>query len=1036
MKNIIIIFFCMFMLMFQATAQNHADVKEIEVSGIVLDSNKDPLIGANIVVKNVLGLGVITNIDGKFKIKVELYQRLIVSYIGFESQEILIKDKKTLTVIMQESKSSVLDEVVITGTGEQKKITVTGAVSSANIAHLNVSPSGNLVNALAGNVPGVLSMQSSGAPGQNTSEFWIRGISTFGAKTSALVLVDGFERDMDDISIEDIESFQVLKDASETAIYGARGANGVVLITTKHGKPSKITISAKAETSYNTRTITPEFIDGPTYASLINEARITRNEEPVYQPDELYILKNGLDPDLLPNVDWMDEILKKGAMTYKASLNITGGSTNTRYFVSASYVEEEGMYKTDKEIEKQYNTNANARRWNYRMNADIDITKSTLLNVGISGMLKKVNDTGRGSSLVWNSLMGQTPVSIPKVYSNGYFPASEYNENYRDNPWIASTQTGYRQNWTNQIQTNVTLNQKLDFITEGLKFIGRFGYDTNNSNYINKLKAPERWKAERFRDSEGNLVFKRLNEEQKMTQSAGGSGDRHEFFEAELHYNRVFNKHHHVGSVLKYNQDSKIRTYNLGDDLKNSVPVRHQGFSGRFTYNWKYRYFVNFNFGYTGSENFAVGNQFGFFPAFSMAWNIAEEPFIQNNFKWLNMFKVRYSWGKVGNDNVSVRFPYMYTIGSFKNYQWADFGFNQSYNGLTYTSVASNGISWEIAKKHDIGLDLVLFNERFSLTVDYFNEKRTGIFMSRGSLPLTVGLYDGDKPYANVGSVINRGWDGNFSFNQNIGNVSLTIRANATYSDNEILEKDEGHKLYPYLYETGFSVSQSRGLIALGLFKDWDDIRNSPTQNTWGSVEPGDIKYKDVNGDGVINNNDRVAVGNTNRPSFVYGMGISANWKGLDASVHFQGTGKSSFFINGVLVHPFSRGTWGNVSTDVVNSSRWISRDISGDPATENPNAVYPRLKFGGENNVNNNQYSTHWLRNGSYLRLKTVEIGYTLPKNIVSKIRFSKIRLFFTGTNLLTFSKFKLWDPEPRSNDGSFYPITKSVTFGLNISL
>ena len=446
MKNIIIIFFCMFMLMFQATAQNHADVKEIEVSGIVLDSNKDPLIGANIVVKNVPGLGVITNIDGKFKIKVELYQRLIVSYIGFESQEILIKDKKTLTVIMQESKSSVLDEVVITGTGEQKKITVTGAVSSANIAHLNVSPSGNLVNALAGNVPGVLSMQSSGAPGQNTSEFWIRGISTFGAKTSALVLVDGFERDMDDISIEDIESFQVLKDASETAIYGARGANGVVLITTKHGKPSKITISAKAETSYNTRTITPEFIDGPTYASLINEARITRNEEPVYQPDELYILKNGLDPDLLPNVDWMDEILKKGAMTYKASLNITGGSTNTRYFVSASYVEEEGMYKTDKEIEKQYNTNANARRWNYRMNADIDITKSTLLNVGISGMLKKVNDTGRGSSLVWNSLMGQTPVSIPKVYSNGYFPASEYNENYRDNPWIASTQTGYRQN--------------------------------------------------------------------------------------------------------------------------------------------------------------------------------------------------------------------------------------------------------------------------------------------------------------------------------------------------------------------------------------------------------------------------------------------------------------------------------------------------------------------------------------------------------------------------------------------------------------
>ena len=308
--------------------------------------------------------------------------------------------------------------------------------------------------------------------------------------------------------------------------------------------------------------------------------------------------------------------------------------------------------------------------------------------------------------------------------------------------------------------------------------------------------------------------------------------------------------------------------------------------------------------------------------------------------------------------------------------------------------------------------------------------------MSRGSLPLTVGLYDGDKPYANVGSVINRGWDGNFSFNQNIGNVSLTIRANATYSDNEILEKDEGHKLYPYLYETGFSVSQSRGLIALGLFKDWDDIRNSPTQNTWGSVEPGDIKYKDVNGDGVINNNDRVAVGNTNRPSFVYGMGISANWKGLDASVHFK---EPVNLLSSSTVYwcILSAAELGEMYLRMLSiQAAGFQRDISGDPATENPNAVYPRLKFGGENNVNNNQYSTHWLRNGSYLRLKTVEIGYTLPKNIVSKIRFSKIRLFFTGTNLLTFSKFKLWDPEPRSNDGSFYPITKSVTFGLNISL
>lgn len=1043
MKTIYLLLFCVFVNLAVLKAQEHTEIKEIEVSGVVTDTNKEPLIGANIIVKNVPGLGVITDMDGRFKIKMEQYQQIVVSYIGFETQEILVKNDKLLNIVMKEASSSILDEVVITGTGEQKKITVTGAVSSVSVENLNVSPSGNLINTLAGNVPGVLAMQKSGAPGQNTSEFWIRGISTFGANSSALVLVDGFERDMNDISIEDIESFQVLKDASETAIYGARGANGVVLITTKHGKAGKISISAKAETSYNTRTITPEFVDGVTYAKLINEARITRNEAPIYQPDELYILEHGLDPDLLPNVNWMDEILKDGAMTYKASLNINGGSSNTRYFVSASYVEEEGMYKTDKALRDEYDTNPNSRRWNYRMNADIDITKSTVLNVGISGMLKKVNDTGSGSFKVWNSLMGQTPVSIPKVYSNGYLPATEVNELYRDNPWIAATQTGYKQTWTNQVQTNVTLTQKLDFITKGLKFIGRFGFDTNNSNYINKIKEPERWKAERFRDDNGNIVFKRLNVEKKMTQSAGGTGDRREFFEAELQYNRTFNDNHHVGGVLKYNQDSKLKTYNLGEDLKSSVPVRHQGFSGRFTYNWKYRYFFNFNFGYTGSENFAPENRFGFFPAISTAWNIAEESFIKNNLKWMNMFKLRYSWGKVGSANIDVRFPYMYTISRpskdgvpYNVYQWADFGFSRGFNGLTFSNVTSPDISWEVATKHDIGVDLALFNERFSLTVDYFAEKRTGIFMSRGSLPMTVGLYDGDKPYANVGSVSSKGWDGNFAFKQNIGDVSLTIRGNATYSHNEILAKDEGRKIYPYLYDTGYQVGQTKGLISLGLFKDWDDIRNSPVQEAWGKVEPGDIKYKDVNGDGKIDNNDRVAIGNTDRPSFVYGMGLSASWKGFDASVHFQGTGSSSFLVSGSLIHPFSFGTWGNILTDIVNSSRWISEEISGDPSTENPNAVYPRLKYGGERNVNNTQQSTHWLRDGSYLRLKTLEIGYTFPKHLVNKIRFNNIRIYLTGTNLLTFSKFKLWDPEARSSDGSFYPMTKAVTIGLNVSL
>lgn len=1034
MKQIIFICIGLFCMVIQGFAQEK-DTETIEVTGIVMYQNKEPLIGANVVVKDVPGLGAITDIDGKYKIKVKSYQRLLFSYVGFETEEVLIKTQKVVNVTMKEAAASVLDEVVVTGTGIQKKISVTGAITAINVEELKSTPSASITNALAGNVAGVLAMQTSGQPGKNTSEFWIRGISTFGASNSALVLVDGFERDLNEISVEDIESFQVLKDAAETAIYGARGANGVVLVTTKHGKPGKINIDAKVSTSYNTRTITPEYVDGYTYACLLNEARITRNQEPVYQQDELFNLRYGLDPDLLPNVNWQDVVLKDGAMSYKASVNMNGGGSNARYFVAASYIDEQGMYKTDQILKSDYNSNANARRWNYRMNADIDITKSTLLKVGISGMLKKQNDSGKGSGTIWNSLSGYTPVGSPVIYSNGYIPGFSVSD-IRDNPWVAATQTGFRQTWDNQMQTNVTLEQKLDFITKGLSFNARFGFDTNNSNWINKIKEPERWMAERYRNDAGEIVYKRLNLEKKLEQSSGGSGDRREFFEAEFHYNRGFGDHH-INSTLKYNQDSKVQTYNLGTDLKNSIPYRHQGFAGRFTYNWRYRYYLNFNFGYTGSENFARGSQFGFFPAFSTAWNIAEESFIKEKLKWMSMFKLRYSWGKVGNDNVGTRFPYLYTIGDLNDlgYQWGDYSFDRSFIGKTYTNVASPGITWEIATKHDLGVDLSLFNDKLSLTADYFREQRDGIYMSRNFLPWTVGLYEGDNPKANVGSVLSKGWDGNFAYKQSVGKISFTVRGNATYSKNEILKRDEGYKTFPYQYEAGYRVNQAKGLIATGLFKDWDDIRNSPQQTTWGKVEPGDIKYKDVNGDGIINNDDRVAIGSTTKPSFIYGLGASAQWKGMDANIHFQGAGKSTFFISGGNVHAFSRGQWGNILKDMVDGTRWISREISGDPATEDPNAEYPRLEYENQSG-NNRQQSTFWQRNSAYLRLKTLEVGYTLPKSIVNKIHLNKIRVFFIGTNLLTFSSFKTWDPELGNSDGGAYPISKTLTLGLTINL
>ena len=1003
--------------------------ESIVVTGVVTDKNKEPLVGVNITVGDMVGLGTITDINGKYKIKMEPYHRLIFSYIGFDKVEVLVKEQRVINVAMQESEASVIDEVVITGTGAQKKLTVTGAVTNVNVADLKVNPTGSISNALAGNVAGVLAMQTSGQPGQNSSEFWIRGISTFGASNAALVLVDGFERNLDEINIEDIETFVVLKDASTTAIYGSRGANGVILITTKHGKAGKINIDAKVETTYNTRTITPDFVNGYNYASMINEARITRAQEPLYQPYELEILRLGLDPDLYPNVNWKDVLMKDGAMTYRGTVNMNGGGATARYFVSASYIEEQGMYKTDENLRKDYDTNANAKRWNYRLNTDIDITKSTLLKVGVSGSLKKVNEPGLGGD-IWHSIMGQTPISIPLVYSNGYIPA--YGTGNQTNPWVLATQTGYNEVWENKIQTNVTLEQKLDFITKGLSFVGRFGYDTNNKNNIKHEKWPEQWKAQRFRDENGELVFERISTEQKMRISSGASGERLEFFEAILQYDRGF-KEHHLGGTLKYNQDSKIMTVNIGDDIKKSIPRRHQGLAGRVSYNWNYRYFADFNFGYSGSENFATGHQFGFSPAFSVAWNIAEEPIIKKSLKWMNMFKLRYSYGKVGNDNFgdNVRFPYMYTIGSGGGYQWADYNYDKNFGGKIYTDLASNNVTWEIATKHDIGVDLSLFNDKFTATIDYFHEQRDGIYMTRDHLSSMIGL-NGKRPKANVGSVLSEGFDGNFAYKQKVGDVNLTIRGNMTYSKNEILERDEAYNVYEYQMDEGHRVDQAKGLIALGLFKDYDDIRNSPRQD-FGSVQPGDIKYKDVNGDGVINDGDRVAIGATTKPNLIYGMGISAQWKGLDVNLHFQGAGKSTFFIDGPSVYAFSSGTWGNILSDLVEN-RWIDSSISNNPATENPNASYPRLSYGGSGN--NFRQSTYWLRNGSYLRLKTLEIGYSLPKSMVNKIHFNSMRLFFIGTNLLTFSSFKLWDPELGSSNGEKYPLAKMFTLGLSVNL
>lgn len=1001
---------------------------KMEITGTVTDEKNEPMIGVTISVKDSPGMGTVTGLDGHYKISVNQYSYLIFTYLGYEKQEIFIKDKKVINVSMKPSKANVLNDVIVTGLGTRKKITVTGAVTTVDVDQLK-TPTASLSNALAGNVPGIFAQMSSGQPGSNVSEFWIRGLSTFGGGSNPLVLVDGFERDLNDVNVEDVQSITVLKDASATAIYGSRGANGVILITTKHGKEGKVNINAKVETSYSARTMTPKLIDGVTYAQLENQALIARNQEPAWTQSDINLFKSGLDPDLYANTDWMKLLLKKGAPTYRANMSVSGGGSLARYFLSGSYVDESGIYRVDKDLKKEHNTNADYHRWNYRMNTDVNITKTTLLSLGVSGSLDAQNSPAAGD--IWTSLLGQIPI-VPVKFSNGYYQAQ--GTGFRTNPWVYATQEGYAETWKNKIQLTLNLNQDLGFITKGLSFFGRFGYDTNDSEYNQHSQWPEQWTADNNRDDNGNIVFTKVCDQHLMTLTSHSYGQRMETLEAELHYNRIFGSHT-VGAVAKYTIDRTVNTSeNTSGDYIQNIDYRHQGMAGQITYGFKERYFADFNFGYNGSENFARHHQYGFFPAFSVAWNIGEEPWIQKNLPWMNMLKVRFSDGKVGNDNLgTTRFPYQSTFQSLKNYSYQYQDIMQgstsstSYQGLTYARISSPYITWEMAHKKDIGVDFSFFDDQISGTVDYYDEQRSGIYQSRSYLPYYIGLNTlSQSPGANIGKVSNKGVDGNIALKQKIGEVNLTLRANMTYSKNKILEYDEEYSRYPYTCQTGYSINQARGYIALGLFKSYDDIRNSP-QQTFGDVAPGDIKYKDVNGDGIIDSNDMVPIGNAKTPNLMYGFGLSLAWKNFDFNVLFQGAGKSSFFQKGYLSYAFANKQYGNILQDVIGKYWELG-------VNEDPNAKYPRLTYGW--NSNNYQNSTYWLRDGRYLRLKNLEIGYTIPKQLLIHLHVTNARFYFMGTNLLTFSKFKLWDPELSSETGEAYPLSRVLTLGLTLSL
>lgn len=992
--------------------------------GVVVDTLNNPIPGVSIIVKNKTGSGTATNKNGEFQLELNENDYLVFSSVGFDKQEIMFEGSP-LHIILKEADDSNLDEVVVVGFGTQRKITTVGAVTTIKPEQLR-TPTSSITNALGGQVAGVITQQTSGEPGYNNSQFWIRGINTFGASSGALVLVDGIERgSINDISPDDIESFTILKDASATAVYGVRGANGVVLITTKRGKQGKPTFNSRLERGYLSPTRLQEFGEAYDYANLANEALTIRDRTPLYSSEELDIIKYGLDTDIYPNVNWRDYVMRNNTHNTNLNISTSGGGETARYYISGAYYNEAGLYKFD-DLNK-YNTNVNLSRYSFRSNVDVDVTKSTVVQLGVGGYISNVNFPGVGASDIWGSLANLTPITVPPKYSSGEM--ASYGTGNSANPFVLLTQTGFITNWTNRVESNLRVNQDLTSILKGLKAHVLYSFDANNFHNINRTKFPELWRASRERDRHGDLQLRKVTEQSPLAFSKSAYGDRKSYLEAAINYSNSFGDHDVTGLIL-YNQSDLLNS-NAGDEIS-SIPYRMQGIAGRSTYSYKSKYLFEVNFGYNGSENFEKKSQYGFFPSFGAGWVLSEERLLKENLPFINLLKIRGSWGEVGNDKIGddKRFPYITFVdlaagggGVFGDYA------NNSFPGLAEGDLGADNLTWEVANKTNIGIDIELFNSKFTTTIDIFKERRSGIFMQRTTLPDIVGVTT--NPWGNVGVMANKGVDASFAYKREFGELYLTLRGNLTWNKGEIIDFDEPEARFPYHGTKGTRYGQLRGLIALGLFKDEQDIASSPQH--FGEVLPGDIKYKDVNADGKIDDDDIAPIGKSSVPGLIYGFGTEMSWRAFSFAFRFQGAGEANFFLGGPGMYPFVGGEIGNVLT-IVNDpgNRWTPAWYSGDPATENPNAKFPRLDYG--NNLNNNRNSTFWLADAQYLRLKEVQFGYTLPKDFTTKFKLNHVRLYATGFNLFVWDKIKLWDPEQASGNGTKYPISRTFNFGVEV--
>ncbi len=1017
----------------------HGQERNLEVSGTVYDATfNDPLPGVSIFIKTAPGVGTITDANGNFTIRVARRETLVFQMIGMAKVERLIERSESNIRIELKEDTKLLDEVVITGLTSQKKVSIVGAITSVDVEELK-TPATSLNNMIGGRVAGVMTSMVSGEPGQNISNFWIRGIGTFGASDGALVLIDGLEGRLQDIDPDDVQSFQILKDASATAVYGVRGANGVVLITTKRGHTGKLQITARATAQVNQIKRLPQYLGAYDYAMLANEARAMSGSPDIYTKLDLDVIKNGLDPDLYPDVNWMEEIMKTASFKHRYYMSAKGGGDVAQYFVSLGGQFENAAYN---QADVKFKSPVTYNTINYRANIDMKLTPKTKLYFGTEGNIIGKTLPGREhTNSLWEAVRMLTPVMFPVTYSDGTLPT--YGTDNMSSPYARLNYMGYRKEDENHNKLTLELSQEVGGVFKGLRLTTQVLSEIQTFIQQSRYLRPNMYRAT-GRDAQGNLIKSLRLNEQNVLYEKGSNFWRKYFWQSKAEWNRSFNMHD-LGALLYYYMEDIVDGRWQFDQLGiNSIPARRQNLSGRLSYGFNNTYFIDANFGYTGSSQFKKGERFGFFPSLALGWVPTGYNWVQDNLPWLSFLKIRGSYGLAGNDKITdTRFPYLTLIDNLAGIYWIPRG--SGMNGITERLIGADNLKWEVAKKANMGIEANFFNDNLRIVADVFHDQRDDIFMTRVTLPNYLGLVN--LPYSNVGRMHSFGSDGNIEYSHNFNdNMGFTIRGNYTFSQNIIDYFEENKLPYDYLSVTGKPYGVVRGYIAEGLFKDKEEIETSPDQSAFGRIRPGDIKYRDVNGDGRINEDDRVPLSYGNQvPRVMYGFGADYRWKDLTVAVLFRGAAKVQYYRSGVNIYnfglnspgwiPFYNGDLGNVIKLANNpKNRWTASWYSGDPATENPNAEFPRLSYGS--NTNNEQLSTFWQRDGSYIRLQEISLKYRLKKyDWIKAMGLTSVDLEFVTNNVFTIDKVKFFDPEQAHYNGGAYPIPISYTFQLYLN-